>query len=142
MSFIGSDLLATGKTLSMMTRKLLSAAMAASFLTAASAVPALAQAQADATGEYQLELTEAKLGSFVDAALEIDAVVTEVQPQLQAAETQEAQVAIQENAQARMAQIVAESGLSVNEYNAIANAARSNPEVASRIQAMAEARRG
>ena len=121
--------------------KIASAALAATALVSVSATPALAQqAEAAQTGDYQFQLTEEHIVSFVDAAIAIEALVTEVQPQLQAASTQEEQAEIQEQAQARMTAIVTDSGLSVDEYNAIASAARENQSVAQRLRAEAQSR--
>jgi hypothetical protein len=51
-----------------------------------------------------------------------------------AAETPEAQQRIQTEAQEEMASIVEDAGLTVVEYNSIANAARTDESVASRIR--------
>ncbi|WP_300540696.1 DUF4168 domain-containing protein [Maricaulis sp.] len=124
-----------------MTQKIFAAALAAALTAGTAAAPALAQ---DAAGMQEqapqtFELTDEQVLAFIEAAQGINALVQEIQPQIQAAETPEAQQQIQQDAQAQMAGIVEEAGLTVVEYNSIANAARNDESVAARIRETAQA---
>jgi len=131
-----------------MITRTLTAALAAAGMSFAAATPALAQAQAQgqAQGQMQVqpiensELTDAQVEAFIDAATEIRAVIQEYQPQMQAAETQDAQRALQQEAQGELVIAVEDSGLTPEEYQRIAAAAQSDAEVAQRLQAEAESR--
>lgn len=123
-----------------MTHKIFTAALAATALAGTAALPAFAQAEAGAQAEAEtFTLTDEQVVAFVEAAQEINTLVQDVQPQLQAAESQEAQAQIQQDAQAEMETIVQDAGLTVVEYNSIANAARNDESVAARIRAEAQA---
>lgn len=135
-----------------MTRQFFAAALAAALI--AGAAPAMAQDQTegqlqnndpattgetpDQTAPYQQQetftLTDEQVDAFVEAARGINELVEEVQPEMAAAETPEEQQRIQTEAQAEMATIVENSGLTVVEYNSIANAARNDESVANRIR--------
>lgn len=122
-----------------MTSKLIATALTA--ILAAGTVPALAHAQDGAADPAMTEpapetftLTDDQVDAFVEASIGINELVEDVQPRVAAAETPEEQQAIQEEAQAEMTTIVEDSGLTVVEYNSIANAARSNASVAERIR--------
>lgn len=135
----------------MMTRTL-TAALAAAGMSFAAATPALAQAQgqgqagAQAQGQMAIEpmenseLTEAQVEAFIDAATSIQAVIQDYEPRMQAAESQEQAAALQQEAQGELVIAVQDAGLSPTEYQRIAAAAQSDPQVAQRLQAEAEAR--
>lgn len=127
-----------------MITRTLTAALAAAGMSFAAATPALAQAQAQ--GQVAVdpienaELTDAQVQAFIDAATSIRAVIEDFQPRVQAAESQEQAAALQQEAQGRLVIAVEEAGLTPPEYQAIAAAAQSDPQVAQRLQAEAEAR--
>ena len=91
--------------------------------------PAPAQAPA-ATSAYSDE----QLRSFAVATLQIQEVGQEYQPRMEAAETTEQQQQLAQEANAQMVQIVEQvEGITVPEYNEIAEAARANPEIMQQI---------
>ncbi|MGJ3231490.1 MAG: DUF4168 domain-containing protein [Oceanicaulis sp.] len=112
--------------------------------------PASAQAQAPASAQAQAqmqvepidnaELTDAQVESFIDAAMGIQGLVAEYRPQMQAAESEEALMALQQDAQAEIIVVVEEAGLTPDLYQSIGAAAQSDPDVAQRLQAEARSR--
>ncbi|WP_297731387.1 DUF4168 domain-containing protein [uncultured Maricaulis sp.] len=92
----------------------------------------------EAQATQQFELTDQHVTAFIHAAQGINGVVETVGPQIEAAETDEARQQLQMQAQGQMTEIVTEAGLSVDEYNAIANAAQTDESIANRIRTTAE----
>lgn len=128
-----------------MITRTLTAALAAAGMSLAAASPAIAQGQAPAQPQQiepmpNAELTDAKVEDFIDAATSVRAVVQEYQPRMQAAQSQQEAAAIQQEAQGQLIIAVEEAGLTPREYQRIAAAAQSDPEVAQRLQAEAESR--
>lgn len=122
-------------------------AAAATAALAFTAAPAFAQAQqGQAQAQMQIEpitndeLTDAQVEQFIDAAMNIQAVITEYQPQVQAAEDEAAAMALQEEAQGAIVVAVEESGLTPELYQSIGAAAQTDPDVAQRLQAEAASR--
>lgn len=77
------------------------------------------------------------LQSFVVAFLEVDQINRVYMPQLQEADTQEEQQAIQQQATQEMVTAVENAqGISVEEYNAIVETAQADPELAQQINQM------
>ena len=103
-------------------RTFVSSALAALFLTGAQ--PLLA-------GE---EYSDTKLQSFADAVLAVNAVVEQWRPQIQAApsEADKQQMAEQANQEMRAA-VEGTEGMTVEEYQAIAQAAQADPQLMARI---------
>jgi len=123
------------------TSTITAAALAAAFgLT--SALPATAQQQQQQMQQQQQlsadDITNQQLKSYVAAALEIQTVRQEFQSQMANVETQEDQQAVQQEASQKMISEIEDAGLSVDEYNAIATAVRSDPELSEKVQKMAE----
>lgn len=104
-------------------RPLLSCLVAALFLT-------LAAQAAMADEEY----SDAKLQSFASAVMAVNAVVERWRPQIQAAsnEADKQQMAEQANQEMRTA-VEDTDGMSVEEYQAIAQAAQSDPQLMGRL---------
>ncbi|MGX6646627.1 DUF4168 domain-containing protein [Maricaulaceae bacterium MS644] len=132
-------------------RQLTTAAGAAAASLAFAATPAMAQAarsqaQAQAQAQMQVEpianaeLTDAQVESFIDAAMAVQAVVQQYQPQMQAAESQEAAAALQQQAQGELVSAVEDAGLTPETYQSIAAAAQTDPQVAERLNAEAQSR--
>lgn len=135
-------------------RHLTAAAGAAAASLAFAATPALAQAQpagaAQAQGQAQgqmqvepianAELSDAQVASFIDAAMAVQSVVQQYQPQMQAAESREAAAALQQQAQGELVSAVEDAGLTPETYQSIAAAAQTDPQVAERLNAEAQAR--
>ena len=130
----------------MIIRTLAAAASAAALGFAAA--PAFAQAPAGAQTQAQMQvepianedLTDAQVASFIDAAMGIQAVIMEYQPQLQSAESEDAALALQEEAQGEIMVVVEDAGLTPDVYQSIGAAAQTDPEVAQRLQAEARSR--
>jgi outer membrane murein-binding lipoprotein Lpp len=103
-------------------RTLVTSVVAALFLTGAQ--PLLA-------GD---EYSDTKLQSFADAVLAVNAVVEQWRPQIQAApsETDAEQMAQQANDEMRAA-VAGTEGITVEEYQEIAQAAQTDPQLMARI---------
>ncbi|RUO27042.1 hypothetical protein CWE09_10210 [Aliidiomarina minuta] len=106
-------------------------------------VPALAQDQQQQQQEYaqqQMEemqnepVTQEQLEQFASALNDIERINDEFVEQLEAAETQEEAQELQISAQSEMVEAVEDSGLSVEEYNAIAYRMQNDPEVQQQIE--------
>jgi prophage tail gpP-like protein len=80
------------------------------------------------------EYSDAKLQSFVDAVLAVNAVVEQWRPQIQTApnEADAQQMAQQANEEMRAA-VAGTEGITVEEYQAIAQAAQADPQLMARI---------
>jgi hypothetical protein len=102
---------------------MLSSLIAALFLN-------LAAATASAAEEY----SQAKLQSFASAVLAVNAIVAEWRPQIQAApsEADKQRLADQANDEMRAA-VEGTEGMTVEEYQAIAQAAQSDPQLMARL---------
>ncbi|WP_158291550.1 DUF4168 domain-containing protein [Marinicauda algicola] len=127
----------------------LAAALAAAGLALSFGLPGIAEAQqGDAQAQTQpqvepmsnAEMSDAQVEAFIDAATSIQAVIQEYQPRLQAAGSQEEAATLQQEAQGELVIAVEEAGLTPLEYQRIAVAAQSDPQVAQRLQAEAETR--
>lgn len=107
-------------------RPLLSCLVAALFM-------ALAAQAASAAEEY----SQAKLQSFADAVLAVNAIVEQWRPQIQAAasEADRQRMAEQANEEMRAA-VEGTDGMTVEEYQAIAQAAQADPQLMARLDQM------
>lgn len=115
------------------------AAMAATALAAGFALPAFAQAETETPQATQPAApTEEDLQSYAAAALEVQSLLEEWQPQIEAAESPEQANEIGQQAQAEMVMAVEAEGLSVEEYNRITQLAQTDPELQSRIMSYIE----
>lgn len=123
-------------------------AMLASTLLAAGAVAPAALAQQQGAPMQQpapaasASVTDEQIRSYITAAQGVGMIAQSYQPQLEAAESQEAAIAIQQEAQEQMLEVVQQAGLTPDEYNAIAVGSQSDPELAERINAEAAAMTG
>jgi hypothetical protein len=130
-----------------MKKSFLTAVLASTMLAAGAAAPA-ALAQEDGAVMQQpapvdsAAVTDEQINAFIAAAQGVNMVIETYQPQLEAAESEEAAMAVQQEAQDQMVSAVEQSGLSLDEYNAIAAGSQSDPELAERINAQAEATMG
>jgi hypothetical protein len=114
------------------TRHPLILGIAAALLLAAPQVMAqeqAPQAQQPATPDFSQEQIEA----FVDAATEVQRVQTELDTEAQEAQNPEEVAELQQQAQVEASQAVEGSGLTVDEYAAIAQAANENPDLYAQI---------
>lgn len=111
------------------------------------AMPAIAQQDdAQAYAQQQMEqmanepVTEEQLETFVDAIEHIERINDEFVAALENVETQEEAQELQMNAQREMVESVEETGLSVEEYNALAYRLQNDPEVQAKVEAIRENR--
>ena len=123
---------------------LASLATFALLISPAALSPALAQQQPEAQavpaptpGATQFD--ETKLRSFAVAYLEVSKVAQQYQPQLQAATDPQEQQRLQTEATNSMVQAVeGADGITVEEYNAIASNAQSDPALAQQINSLVQ----
>jgi Domain of unknown function (DUF4168) len=105
-------------------------------LTLGGALPVQAQdskPQQKPPATQQLELSQRQLESFAAAVLQVHEIRSKWQPLMQGADSAEKAKELQTQATAEMISAVEAKGLTVETYNAIATAARDNPDLASRI---------
>jgi prophage tail gpP-like protein len=80
------------------------------------------------------EYSDAKLQSFVDAVLAVNAVVEQWRPQIQTAPNEaDAQKMAQQANEEMRAAVAGTEGITVEEYQAIAQAAQADPQLMARI---------
>jgi hypothetical protein len=117
-----------------MTFRTLAAAAAASLLLTAG-VAGTASAQEATPAPVEMEVSAEKLERFAVAYLEVVRIGDTYQGQLEAASTDEARAAIQQDAQQAMVAAVDDTdGLTVEEYSLIFTLVQSDPELANRVQ--------
>ena len=116
--------------------RILAAAAAAATLAAAPLAPALAQ-QSDAAPQMQADVSDAKLDSFVVAALSVSEIAQEFEGRIQAAADDAARQSLANEAREAMIGAVEETdGITVEEYVTISEAARSDAELNQRVMDM------
>jgi hypothetical protein len=93
------------------------------------------QPQASAPAQ---DFSDDQLEQFADASQEIAAVSQEYTQRLQEAENEEAQQEVRMEANEKMVEIVEDSGLDVDTFNAIGQAIQQDPELMQRVQEMAQ----
>lgn len=91
------------------------------------------EAQAPATN-----FSDEQLQQFASAAQEIAMVSEEYSQRLGQAEGEAAQQAVRQEADSKMVEIVQNSGLDVETFNAIGQAAQNDPALAERIQQLVQ----
>lgn len=93
----------------------------------------------DETMQEQMVLTEEKLESFVDAALDVQGVTESFAPRAESAETDAERQALAEEANTAIRGVIDETpGITIEEYVAIGQAAQENPDLAQRITVLAQ----
>lgn len=75
------------------------------------------------------ELSQGQIETFADAALEVQRVQQDFDAQVQAAENAEEIEQLQQQAQQEARQAIEDNGLSLDEYNAILQAANQDPQL-------------
>ncbi|MFB9866472.1 DUF4168 domain-containing protein [Vreelandella sulfidaeris] len=83
------------------------------------------------------DFSDEQLQQFADAAQEIAVISQEYTQRLQEAEDQSAQQDVRTEANDRMIQVVEDSGLDVDTFNAIGQSIQQDPEMMQRVQEMA-----
>jgi hypothetical protein len=96
------------------------------------------QGQAQAEAPAPQDFSDEQLQAFADAMVDVQQIVREAQPKIEAAKGEQAKQDLRRTAGEDMVEAVQDSGLSVDTYNAIARTARDNPELARRITDMVE----
>jgi hypothetical protein len=84
----------------------------------------------------QMELSDAKLRQFSAARTEVQSVQQEYSQAIQSTQEEQEAQALREEAQQAMVDAVEDSGLSVSEYNQISQRARSDAEIAQRLESL------
>lgn len=102
------------------------------------AAPALAQTppeQAPPAAGSEIEtVDEVKLDKFADAYVAVEEIRIEASAELEGATDGESAQTIEQDARTRMLKAVEESGLTVEEYNDIAQQVNANPELREDVQ--------
>lgn len=80
------------------------------------------------------EVTDKQLEKFVDAATDVQEVQATYAQRMQEAQDQEQAQSLRDEAQSEMVGAVEESGLSVQEFNLIAQRLQTDPELAERLK--------
>ncbi|WP_017430969.1 DUF4168 domain-containing protein [Vreelandella jeotgali] len=96
-----------------------------------------AQAPSPSAEAPAQDFSDSQLQQFADASQEIAVVSQEYTQRLQSAEGEEAQQDVRAEANEKMIQIVENSGLDVDTFNAIGQAIQQDPEMMQRVQKMA-----
>jgi hypothetical protein len=109
--------------------------LAALVLATAWAPVTLAQTAAPSasTGSSQRDFTDNDLKSFATALVQVSRINDNYLPIYYAARTPEEQHAVEQKASQEMVQAVEGAGMSVAKYHEILGHARTNPEIANRI---------
>lgn len=105
-------------------------------LSAGLATPALAQEYGDPMQQQQapqMEVNDEQVSAFAEAQARVVEIGEKWSPRLEAAETAEEMQEAQQSAQQEMIVAVENSGLSVEEYNQIAQAAQADEALRERI---------
>lgn len=97
--------------------------------------PAVAPEQQAAPAQ---DFSDEQLQQFADASQEIAMISQEYTERLQAAEDEASQQEVRMEANDRMVEVVEDSGLDVDTFNAIGHSIQQDPEMMQRVQEMAE----
>ncbi|EKV28716.1 hypothetical protein C882_0928 [Caenispirillum salinarum AK4] len=92
------------------------------------------QMQMQGQGQMATDFSEDKLKSFAEAVEGIQQVARDYAPRLRDAENPQQVADLEQQAQDEMLQTVQDEGLTVEEYNQIAVAAQTDPQLAEEIQ--------
>lgn len=118
-------------------------AASASLAAGLAAAPAVAE-EGYGTGQEQAapraEVSSVKLDQFVVALERVQTIGTEASAEMEQSSDMEEAQQIQQRAQGKMIEAVEEVGLTVDEYNRIAQLMNSDPEVQARINSRLEDR--
>ncbi|WP_341939186.1 DUF4168 domain-containing protein [Marinimicrobium sp. C2-29] len=116
---------------------------AAGLLLAAGTATAQGEAQQGASAPQQAEsidVSSEDVENFVDAYMAVQGINQEYTQKLQAVEDPEKATELQQQAQTEMQEAVSESGLSISEYQQIANQASQDEELRGQIEEALTAR--
>lgn len=115
------------------------ASITLSLLLAFTSGAAFAQDQAQSPAAQQApqaaaDISDDAVVNFVAAQQEVETIRTDYMERVQNADDQQAAMGLQQEAQQKMVKAVEESGMGVQEYNMIAQAAQQDPSVQKRIK--------
>ncbi|MFO7649514.1 MULTISPECIES: DUF4168 domain-containing protein [Halomonas] len=99
--------------------------------------PAAATEQPQAQAPAQ-DFSDQQLQQFADASQEIAVISQEYTERLHAAEDEASQQEVRMEANDKMVEVVEDSGLDVDTFNAIGQAIQQDPELMQRVQEMAQ----
>lgn len=125
--------------------RLFGAAVLASALGIAFNTPLLAQSQEQpqAQNQEQTSIPDAKLESFVVAAIEVQDLIQQWSPRIENAESEDQAAEMREQANTELAEAIDETqGISVEEYQEIGQQARQDPQLNARIQEIYQSKSG
>jgi hypothetical protein len=119
-------------------RILLRTAAAGALLSAVplSAVHAQQTQQANPSAQQQAPVSDEKLEQFADAASTVREVRQEYSAEIQSTQDEEKAQSLRAEAQQKMVVVVQEAGLSVSDYNMIAQRLQSDGELMQRLNQM------
>ena len=112
-----------------------------SILIALASSSALAQEETQANAQtapqaapQTIEITEAAVDKFIEVLQDVESIRGKYVARLQDAEDQQTAMGIQQEAQEKMVEKVQSSGMTVQQFNLIAQAAQQSPEIQQRIR--------
>lgn len=101
------------------------------------------QPQAQQPQQQAQEFSEEKLDSFVAAAIEVEELVAEWSPKIEAAQDEQAAEELRAQANEELAAAIESTdGITMAEYQQIAQAARTDQQLAQRLQAIYQEKQG
>lgn len=117
------------------------ASISLSILIALASSSALAQEETQANAQtapqaapQTIEITEAAVDKFIEVLQDVESIRGKYVERLQDAEDQQTAMEIQQEAQEKMVEKVQSSGMTVQQFNMIAQAAQQSPEIQQRIR--------
>lgn len=116
-----------------MTRYLQAAGIVLAFAWVPLAAAQAAAPAAPITAPQTIDFTDADLKSFAVAVIHVSQINDTYLPVYQAAKTPEEQQLVEQKATDEMVQAVKKQGMSVEKYQQILTHAKSNPQVANRV---------
>ena len=126
--------------------KLKTIALAITFALGTAGMPAVAQEQSQSQGQNMgsaqqqksADFSDKELKNFVELQDKIGDVREEYVSQIESAESEKKARKLQQEAQSEMVKVIENQGMSVEEYNAIAVAYNSNPEIQERVDELSD----
>ena len=88
--------------------------------------------------QQNADFSDKELQNFVELQDKIGDVREDYVSQIESAESEDKARELQQKAQTEMVEVIEDQGMSVEEYNAIAVAYNSNPEIQERVDVMSE----
>ena len=117
------------------------ASISLSILIALASSSALAQEETQANAQtapqaapQTIEITEAAVDKFIEVLQDVESIRGKYVERLQDAEDQQTAMEIQQEAQEKMVEKVQSSGMTVQQFNMITQAAQQSPEIQQRIR--------